>query len=166
MRLLYADGYKPIKEALESRAPDIMTLAGDATLEAPTLKAGQVDRYAIEATDAHNRIVTIETAGGGRLEVTENHPLVDTEGHMREASTFAVGEGLVRTDGSTDEIARITVEDYYGKVYNVTPKGASLKDKVVIAEGFLSGSAWYQNDGAEYLNRDIFRLNLPDALVE
>lgn len=166
VRLLYGDGYRSIKEALETRAPDIVTLAGDATLDAPRFLVGSIDRYTIEATDAHHEITVIETAGGGKLEVTGNHPLVDGEGYMREASTLEPGDSLARADGSEDEIVRVTTEHFFGKVYNVKPKSDSLKGHVVIAEGFLSGSAWYQNDGADYMNRDIFRLNLPDSIVE
>ncbi|WP_437603661.1 Hint domain-containing protein [Sorangium sp. So ce590] len=166
VKLLYDGGYTPIGEATGARLLDIVTLAEGATLEQPTLELGRVSRYTMEASDTHHELVVIETRGGGRLVVTGNHPLVDGAGYMREASTLAVREHLARVDGSKDEIVRIGIESFLGKVYNVTPEGESLESQIVVAEGFLSGSAWYQNDGAEYLNRDIFRLNLPDELVE
>ena len=166
VKLLYDGGYIPIGEATGARLLGIVTLAEGATLEQPTLELGRVSRYTMEASDTHHELVVIETRGGGRLVVTGNHPLVDGEGYMREASTLAVGKHLARADGSKDEIVRIGIESFFGKVYNVTPQGESLESQIVVAEGFLSGSAWYQNDGADYLNRDIFRLNLPDEVVE
>ncbi|WP_437650733.1 Hint domain-containing protein [Sorangium sp. So ce362] len=166
VKLLYDGGYTPIGEATGARLPGIVTLAEGATLDQPTLELGRVSRYTIESSDTNHQLVVIETRGGGRLVVTGNHPLVDGAGYMREASTLAVREHLARVDGSKDEIVRIGIESFFGKVYNVTPEGESLESQIVVAEGFLSGSAWYQNDGAEYLNRDIFRLNLPDELVE
>jgi hypothetical protein len=165
-RVAFANGYVPIAEALAQRASPIVTLAADATLEAPTFRVGRVDRYTMDATAAKQTLVALTTASGGHLEVTTNHPLVTGDGTMREAGTLAAGDALVRTDGTKDAITSAVQTPYEGRVYNVTPVGASALDQVVVAEGFLSGSAWYQNDGAGLLGRDLFRLSLPDELAE
>jgi hypothetical protein len=37
--------------------------------------------------------------------------------------------------------------------------------QIVVAQGYLSGSAYYQNDGVNYLNRQILRRNIPESLL-
>jgi hypothetical protein len=92
--------------------------------------------------------------------VTANHPLVDGAGVMREASTFKVGEPLVRVNGTRDPIVDIGKEDFFGKVYNVAPVSPAPEDNLVVSEGLINGSHNYQTVLRAQLNRQILRTQL------
>jgi len=160
VRVLFKKGYLPIKSALENGVTDVMAFAKTGTLEAPSYRALPVAEYTQSMRDEWNDILRIETEGAGVLEVTPNHPLVDGEGHMREAATLTASDELVRVDGSRERIVSITKRRTFGKVYNVSPKSTELKENVLVAEGFLTGSAWYQNEGHRNMNRLLLRANL------
>jgi hypothetical protein len=51
-------------------------------------------------------------------------------------------------------------------VFNIQPEADSQPGQIVIAQGFLSGSSWFQNDGYEYVNRLILRRNVPEELFQ
>ena len=46
---------------------------------------------------------------GGILAVTMEHPILDHEGRMREASTFKIGDLLVKSDGSLDPLQGLRI---------------------------------------------------------
>lgn len=154
-----------IADALQKRLSTIVVLSDESTLEHPVLTAAPVDTYTMSATPTEHTIYVFKTESGNSLSVTGNHPLVDARGRVREADTFTVGDALVRVDGALDRIQAIDQEKYLGRVYNVAPRTPSLLGNIVIANGFLNGSSWYQNDGADHLNRKLFRRRLPRALI-
>lgn len=166
VRVFFPDGYESIEDAFHNNTPQIVTLSEDAKLDNLQYVVSPVESYTREVKPALHEIIRLETQDGGRLLVTPNHPLLDDSGVMREARTFKTGEALVRTNGKPAVLKTVSPESHFGQVYNVTPKSNNLRSHVVVAEGFLSGSAWYQNDGAIALNRDIFRFNLPTGILE
>jgi len=153
-------------EAFSQQLANVVALSDDSTLENPQLVSIPIDSYTVSATPTDHQIFVFETDDGGKLEVTGNHPVVDASGSVREAKTFEVGEALVRVDGSLAPITSIAVETYHGRVYNLAPRTPSLLGNIVVANGFLNGSSWYQNDGSEYLNTKLFRGTLPDEILE
>lgn len=148
------------------RLPKIAALSEKSTLGSPVLDPVDVAFYTESVTETDHDILDFSTEGGGTLKITPNHPVVDGTGVMREARTFVVGESLVRADGSLDPVVRIEHEKFHGRVYNVMPNSASLLGQIVVAEGFLNGSAYYQNNGVRHLNRGLLRAMVPAEALE
>lgn len=166
-QVLFADGYRPIREAKEQGSASLVTLAPDATLDAPTTVETPVQYFTESERDAYELLATIETAGGGRLVVTLNHPLVTASGEMQSASLFKVGDSLVTQTGTLDPIVRIDVEPYFGKVYNVAPSSADGTTNVIVAEGYLNGSHKFQTgELRDYAGFRLRRPALPAGLAE
>lgn len=156
----------PIGAALEERLHGVAVLSAESTLEVPVLEALPVESYTVSATPTDHEIYVLSTQEGHVLEVTGNHPLIDATGEVREADSFEVGDGLVRVDGTVDAIESIEVEPFHGRVYNLAPATRSLMGNVLVANGFLSGSSWYQNEGIARLNSSVFRAQLPATILE
>lgn len=154
-----------IASAVEQGLSTVAVLADNSTLEKPIVTTAPVDSYTISATPTSHAIYVLTGASGKSLEVTDNHPLVDATGRIREAGTFAVGDALVTLDGELEPIRSIHIEPFFGRVYNLAPRSASLLGNVVIANGFLSGSSWYQNDGVDNLNRKLLRRRVPREIT-
>jgi hypothetical protein len=173
--LLFPEGYTSIKVARDLFLPKIVTLDEESSLGKVGLKETDVASYTEEVRNAWHDILVFNTENGGELKVTKNHPIIDQGGKVRAAESFKVGDALmhVDVDGSSDSayteadfITSVTPVRYFGKVYNVTPKTDSLKSNIVIAQGFLNGSAHYQNEGANYLNRKILRSTIPARILQ
>lgn len=155
-----------INEALHRSIPKVATLSDESTLQSPQLTAHNVAFYVESLTETDHDIFQFKMASGGELQITEGHPLIDGAGRIREARTFGVGDKLVRADGTQDPIVDISYEAYHGRVYNIMPNTASLLGQVVVANGYLSGSAWYQNNGLRLLNRTLLRGSLPADVLQ
>jgi len=125
----------------------------------------QVGRWTVDIAPANQAIYTIKMKSGGSLRVTNEHPLVTGEGVMKQAQELAVGEQLVRDNGQRDPIVSITKADEFTKVYNVRPATTDLTTNVLVAQGYLAGSAAYQNEFLKYLNRVLFRGKVPASLI-
>lgn len=166
MRLEFPEGALAIKAAFDARTPKTIVLAEDSTLEEIKTASIDVFGYVVSRVEQEHDILTFETASGGRLEVTTNHPLLDAAGYVREAGTFGVGDALIRADSSPDEIVNITPWKYYGKVYNIAPDSVTKLGNVVIAEGFLSGSELFQNEWKTMLDSQLLRANIPAEALE
>lgn len=79
---------------------------------------------------------------------------------MKVAEEFKVGESLVQSGGTLDAIVSINEIKYFGKVYNVFVQSNAPHKNVVLINGYLNGSAFFQNAGAKEMNRTIFRNNM------
>ncbi|MDQ3233249.1 MAG: Hint domain-containing protein [Pseudobdellovibrionaceae bacterium] len=170
-KILFAEGEVPIGEALQKFLPekslhDVYTLSDGSTLDNIGLQTRKVKNYTKSATETNHQIRMIQTAGGGHLKVTPNHPLLRHDGVMKEAGSLVVGDRLVKADGGEDPIVSIEEQSYFGRVYNIQPDAVSNEGQIVIAQGFLSGSSWYQNDGSDYVNRLILRRSAPASVFE
>lgn len=152
--------------AMKQSISKVATLSEESTLEWPQLTSHEVAFYTESITETDHDIFDLIMASGGELKVTANHPLVDSTGHIREARTFEIGDKLMRADGTQDPIASISYEAFHGRVYNVASREASLLGQVVVANGYLNGSAWYQNAGLRNLNRGLLRSSLPADVLE
>jgi hypothetical protein len=86
---------------------------------------------------------------------------------MKLAGEFKVGESLVMLGGVLDPIVSIEKVQYFGKVYNVFVKSAALQHNIVVTNGYLNGTAFFQNEGSNQLNRVLLRQKLiRGALVQ
>jgi hypothetical protein len=165
-QILFPEGLFAIKQAFEQKLPSVMVVDEESTMEKVTLSPIKLSHYTISRKDGKQEILVFRTLSGGKLKVTPNHPLLDQEGIIREASSFKAGDSLIRLQGGRDLIVSIEPETFFGRVYNLAPRTESLVNNIVVAEGFLSGSELYQNEFNDQMNRRIFRATLPDSLVE
>jgi hypothetical protein len=164
-KVLFQGGPLSIHKAQAGGADDLVTLSKDASMDKVTLAPTTVERYTVDKDAARQEILRFRMKSGGRLSVTLEHPLVTTEGSLKKAKEFVVGERLVRQDGTPDEILSIQSESWFGKAYNLRPVSTDLTSNILVAEGYLNGSARFQSEFVEELNRLIIRTNVPDELI-
>lgn len=153
------DGEKEVTfiEALTQNVPLVATLHDNSHMNTDKLKLTKVDQWVTEVTDSEHAILNFTMKSGGILRITTNHPLLDPSGRMKVANDFKVGDSLVKFGGQSDEIISIVPEVYVGKVYNVFVKSKSLHQNIVVTNGYLNGTAFFQNEGASQMNRNLFR---------
>jgi hypothetical protein len=156
-RILVGVNYMPIKQAKDQGLMDLPTLSAAVGAD-PQWKISRINSYTVDAEDQEQKILVISTEEGGQLKVTTNHPLVDGEGYMREAAQLKVGDALHKVEGGKSVITAINSVSYFGKVYNVETNSTDLLENIIGAEGYLSGTVYYQNEGIKDLNRQVLRL--------
>lgn len=163
--LQFGDSVLPIAKAYENGTNHVTTLAPGATLDSLQLMVNDIARWTVDIAPATQEILTFRTKSGGELRVTTEHPVMTSEGVMKRASDLVVGESLVHHDGTPDPIASIDHDQVFTKVYNLRPKTTDLTSNILIAQGFLNGSARYQSEYLQYLNRVLLRKRVPVELV-
>lgn len=166
MRLSFLDGDIRIIDAIMANQQDIMVLDDGATLDDVFFTFVEVDSYMQDIKKVKQTILVLKMESGGVLEITPNHPVVVSSGEMVEAANLSVGQQLVRQDGSGDPIVEIEEVTIFDKVYNVYPDATSQNKKIVVAEGYLNGSAWYQNEDHHLMNRKLLRRNMSVDLIK
>lgn len=121
--------------------------------------------YFTESQPSSDVLLTLTTIDGDPLTVTSNHPLVAEDGRIKEAALFEKGDALVRADGTTTEIVGIEEHAFEGKVYNIAPKSDLAAENIVVAQGYLNGSAKYQNKQVKDFERVMTRSVIPADLL-
>jgi len=154
-----------VVDAQSTGMQTLTTLAPGATIDSVKFMDNQVGRWTVDIAPANQTIYTLTMKSGGSLRVTNEHPMVTGEGVMKQAQTLVVGESLVRNNGERDPIVSITKATEFTKVYNVRPTTTDLTTNVVVAQGYLAGSAAYQNEYLKYLNRVLFRGIVPASVI-
>lgn len=154
-----------VVDAQASNERTLTTLAPDATIDSLKFMGNQVGRWTVDFAPAMQTIMTFNMKSGGSLRVTKEHPLVTAAGVMKQAQELAVGESLVRDTGKNDPIVSITKGDEFTKVYNLRPTTTDLTSNVLVAQGYLTGSAAYQNEYLKYLNRVLLRHQIPSKVI-
>lgn len=158
--------YSSFLEAWENDFKFVATLASNSSMSSKSVQKTAVDQWVTELIDTNHEILEFTTKSGGNLRLTPNHPIVTDQGTMKFAEDFKAGENLVALGGVRDEIVSIRKFNYFGKVYNVFVKSNELHKNVVITNGYLNGTAYFQNDGAQHLNRRLFRGHLIKGVLE
>lgn len=160
-------GYVRFDEAWQKNLPFVATLTSRSTIDSKRVHSSRVDQWVTELVDTDHQMVQFELKSGQILKLTPNHPLLTKDGVMKMAMDFKVGESLVMLGGELDEIVRLTEIQYFGKVYNVFVKSNALQHNIVVTNGYLNGTAYFQNEGTKDLNRQLFRARVIDgALVK
>ena len=149
--------YHPYLKAWHENMKFVGTLASNSSMSSKAVQKTAVDQWVTELEDAEHELVKFTMKSGRELKMTTNHPLVTTEGSMRMAQDFKEGESLVMLGGERDPIMTLERIKYFGKVYNVFVKSAALHKNIVVTNGYLNGTAYFQNDGAQHLNRRILQ---------
>jgi hypothetical protein len=160
--LRFSDGDVNIVAALKAKRDDLVTLSPDATLDDLATQTSKVYSYTAELRDAENVIYTLTTASGGSLSVTNEHPIITSFGRLVQAQKLVEGDELLKADGTPDPITRIEKTTRFGRVYNVKPASTVPVANILIAQGYLVGSARFQNDDIGYVNRILLFRGVPD----
>ena len=164
--ILFDDGEEAIEKALSELKETIMVVDENSTMSSISLEKAPVKNFMRSIQPGWEYIITIVTVSGGRLEVTANHPLLDDQGILREASSFQIGDSLVRVSGELDPIVQIQTDRWFGTVYNVRPESVDPLNHLIVAEGFLNGSSYFQNEGKVDRMRLTIRNSVPDSIIE
>jgi len=163
--LRFSTGDVNLLEALKAKRDDVVTLAPDATLDHLATRVDTVYSYTSEIRDAEQVIYKVKTASGGTLSVTNEHPVMVADGRLVKAETLTTRDQLVKADGKLDPIVHVEKTTFFGKVYNIKPMSEDLVSNVLIAQGFLVGSARFQNDDVNYMNRVLLLRGVPDEMM-
>lgn len=152
--------YTPIVDSWQQKFAYVATLQSKAALDSKRVVRTKVDSWVTEMMDGEHEILNFTMKSGGVIRLTPNHPVVTADGRMKTAEEFKAGESLVKVGGEADEIVSIESFNYFGKVYNLFVKSDDLQKNIVITNGYLNGTAFYQNEGAKHLNKQVLRGNL------
>lgn len=129
-------------------------------------KRASVEQWVTELEDTEHKILQFVMRSGGTLRVTPNHPLLSQEGIMLTADKFKVGDHLVQANGQLDPIVEINEQTHFGKVYNLFLKTNNPLRNIVTIQGYLNGSAYFQNEGAQDMNRKLLRFRIKEGALK
>lgn len=149
--------YVPFIEALTKNYGFVASLQSAQSMGSKAVQKTKVDQWVTELLDTEHDILVFRMKSGREIKVTTNHTLVASNGYMKVAKDFKVGDNLVQLGGVLDPIVSITPAKHLGKVYNVFVKSSAIHHNILVLNGYLNGSAYFQNDGAKQLNRSLFR---------
>jgi hypothetical protein len=150
----------PFIEALTENYGFVGTLQSQSQMTSMSLQKTKVEQWVTELVDTDHDILEFSMRSGGHLRLTPNHPLVAKDGSIKLAQDFVRGDSLVKLGGHLDEIVSIDQSIHHGKVYNLFVQSADLHQNIVVTGGYLNGTAFYQNEGADNVNRQILRNQL------
>ena len=163
--LRFSGGDVNVVVAMKARRDDLVTLTPGASLDDLSLQTSRVASYTTEIRDAENVIYKLTTASGGSLKVTNEHPMITSSGRLVQAQQLAVGNELLKADGTPDPIIGIEKTTYFGRVYNIKPVSTEPVANILIAQGYLVGSSRFQNDDVSYMNRILLLHQVPDEVM-
>lgn len=150
-------GLESVSSLHQSASRQLMTLDEESTLDHLQFSPRELLAVVSDPVPVKQTAYVLTLASGGELKVTPNHPLVDSNGLMRRADKLKVGDRLVRADGLFDPIVAIQKRELMMRAYNVVAGTAKKVEKIVVAQGYLSGDLYYQNAGEDFINRMILR---------
>lgn len=159
MLLSFSSGDVDVESAYLDNLQDILTISPESTIEKMLFEYKPVANHIRSVVDGKHEIIKFLTNSGKILKVTPNHPLIDGKGRMIRADQFKKGDYLVNTEGEREQIVALSQETYKGKVYNVDVNASQYTEKVIVAQGLLSGDLSFQNENTKYLERVLFRMN-------
>jgi hypothetical protein len=163
--LEYSSGPVAIVDAMKMGKKDLITLHPDSTFDSLKFITNDVLRYTTDRVAVEQEVLTLQMQSGGEIKVSMEHPLLTSDGIMKAAKDLAPGDSLMREDGSPDPIVTITENKIKTKVYNVRPVTTDLVSNILIAQGYLNGSARYQNEFITYLNKVLLRQKIPADVI-
>lgn len=130
-------------------------------------KLMDVKRYISSIVSGEHKLINFETQRGKELKVTSEHPFVLGSGEFIAAKDIKKGHILLNSQGEKEEVIRVETTDYYGKVYNLEVDSSDLNNKIINANGLMSGDMSVQNSSLLKLNQMLHRLKfIPKELVE
>ncbi|MBK9323605.1 MAG: PKD domain-containing protein [Bdellovibrionaceae bacterium] len=158
--------YVSFIEAFTQKYKRVATMASSDSMSEKRVMRTKVQQWVTELIDTNQEIIDFKMKSGRSLRLTPNHPVVAADGSLKLAADFEVGESLVELGGKLDEIVSAERINYFGKVYNLFVQSAEIHKNIVITNGYLNGTAYFQNQGAENMNRKIFKNNLTAGIFK
>lgn len=158
--------WMPIREAHDQQMSHVATLSAGAQLESRRLVATRVQQWVTELLEVEQPIIEFTMLSGRVLRVTPNHPMVRTDGQMKQADTFVIGDSLVELGGRTDLIVQIDRRQHFGRVYNVFVESDEPLRNIIVTNGYLNGTGFFQNTDSQTLNRQLFRRQMTKGLLK
>ena len=152
--------YASFIDSWQAQFKRVGTLGERSEMNSRAVVKTAVDQWVTELVDGNHQILEFRTRSGGSLRLTPNHPVLAVDGRMKLAGDFKVGDSLVKLGGQRDPIVSIRPLNHYGKVYNLFVKSDEPKRNIVVTNGYLNGTAFFQNEGADQMNRQLFRNRL------
>jgi FOG: PKD repeat len=151
--------YVSFIDALTQKTAYVASLR-TASMDSKAVAKVKVDQWVTELIDTEHEILVFKMKSGRELRVTKNHPILTEDGMMKKADEFKSGESLVQLGGSLDRITSIEEIKHFGKVYNLFVSSDEAAKNIVVTNGYLNGTAYFQNAGAKDMNRSLFRSNM------
>ena len=151
-------------EALTKNYSRVGTLTANSDIQSKKLKSSKVEQWITELEDTEQPVLVLTMKSGQTLTVTPNHPLLRADGSMDVASNFKTSDALVKLGGGLDPIVSIESTQYFGKVYNLFVKSSVPQENIVVTNGYLNGSAFFQNEGADHVNKQLLRFKLTKGI--
>lgn len=158
--------YVPFVDALSQNFKYVATLQSNSSMSDKRVQKTSVQQWMTDIVESEHDIVEFEMKSGRVLRVTTNHPVLSEDGTMKAAMDFKVGEHLVELGGRLDQIVDLRNVKYFGKVYNVFVNSNALHKNVIVTNGYLNGTAYFQNEGVKDLNHAIFRQKMVKGVFE
>lgn len=158
--------YMPFVEALNKNAGYVASMQSSQSMGSKHVVKTKVDQWVTELIDTEHDILVFKMKSGRELRLTPNHPVVTAQGMMKSAGEFKAGESLVQLGGALDPITSITPIKHFGKVYNVFVQSDAVHKNILVTNGYLNGSAFFQNEGAKEMNRSLFRQTLTRGVFD
>lgn len=158
--------YSSFLEAWNDNFKFVATLGSNSSMSSKQVQKTLVDQWVTELVDGNHEIYEFNMKSGGNLRLTPNHPILTSEGTMKLAGDWKVGDSMVKLGGERDQVVSIRKFNHFGKVYNVFVKSNALHKNIVVTNGYLNGTAFFQNDGAGHLNRRLFRGALVKGVLD
>jgi PKD domain-containing protein len=156
--------YVSFIEALTKNYSHVVTLKNTDSIKNKAVEKTAVSQWVTELIDGEHDIIVFTMKSGRSIKLTPNHPVVAADGMMKLASDFKVGDSLVELGGHLDPIESLDHIKHYGKVYNLFVKSSEIQKNIVITNGYLNGTAFFQNEGAQNMNRSLFKNKLTQGI--
>ncbi|MBC7396250.1 MAG: hypothetical protein H7333_02310 [Bdellovibrionales bacterium] len=154
------------QEVFSSKLPTIAGVDSSSSIDQVSLKQVTVKGWVTDLSPTNHELLNFKTLSGGNLSVTNNHPILTSNGEIKEAGQIALGDAFVKADGSVDPVVEIVPSSYYGYVYNFDIDSEEEADQLLVAQGFINGSVRFQNEDLVAVNRQILRTNIARSLVK
>jgi hypothetical protein len=160
--LFFSNGKKEWKQIQEAYNKEkfVMTLSKEANLSHLSYEKSEVSYYMKDAQKKKRALLEFTMASGRTLAVTPDHPLVDEQGMIREAMNFSLKNALIDMNGSLDPIVKMKHKMIFDRVYNLDTKAEHKNQRIVLANGYLNGTYWYETYGKQMLSKINDRENL------
>lgn len=156
--LMFGGTYQSIDGAYRSSAATVSALAPGSTADSLNLSEQPIQEFVQSRHDGDVYQLTLDR--GQTIEVTGNHPMVNSEGMMVPAQALAVGDALMTTEGDLTSIVSISKRTFSGTVWNLRPTSTKKEENVLVVNGVLTGSIRFQNqwkvDVGRLLRTDAF----------
>lgn len=156
----FGDDDLTLEQASSQNRRSVSTVMSGSTLEQFSWGLAPVSGYVETLGRSEQEVIRIEAEEDHALTVTPNHPILTSTGSLVEARSLRVGDLVVTDSGKLVAVVRLATEAYFGKVYNVMVDSREPVRHLVSAGGIVNGSSYFQNEGNDWLNRLLVRINL------